>query len=216
MSEVKSILFANVLSIPILDKQKASEEILSLDKNFSFWDHYRYTQMFPLMTKNGDVGVDGTSNEKNGDFNWTDIAGQTPTIVKWCNDFVFPWIGIKTRVMALVTPPRAANREHFDCNANELDTLQHKFRIVLQGKTDTLYWLTSKGRVNAPDVEHAFVMNGGWPHGMVNTDNRPKITLALGSPWCGKDDYGDDLEILQKTDEFKMPEKIHHLWKNKH
>jgi hypothetical protein len=214
MSEVKNILFASVLSIPILDKQKATNEILSLDKTFSFWDNYRYTQMFPLMTKSGTIGVDGTSNEKNGVFNWTEIAEQTPTIVKWCDDFVFPWIGMRTRVMALVTQPGEANHEHFDCNANELDTLQHKFRIVLQGKTDTLYWLTNKGQVNAPNIEHAFIMNGGWPHGMVNTGNKPKVTIALGAPWCGKDDYGVDIEILQKKDKFKMPKKIHHLWKN--
>mgnify|MGYP000160988858 CR=1 FL=1 len=66
MYEVKNILFASVLSIPILDKQKATKEILSLDKTFSFWDNYRYTQMFPLMTKSGTIGVDGTSNENNG------------------------------------------------------------------------------------------------------------------------------------------------------
>jgi hypothetical protein len=214
MSEVKNILFASVLSIPILDKQKATNEILSLDKSFSFWDNYRYTQMFPLMTKSGYIGVDETSNEKNGGFTWTEVAGQTPTIVDWCNNFVFPWIGMKTRVMALVTQPGEANHEHFDCNANELDTLQHKFRIVLQGKTDTLYWLTNKGQVNAPNIEHAFIMNGGWPHGMVNTGNKPKVTIALGAPWCGKDDYGVDIEILQKKDKFKMPKKIHHLWKN--
>jgi hypothetical protein len=214
MSEVKNILFASVLSIPILDKQKSTKEILSLDRSFSFWDDYRYTQMFPLMTKGGDIGADGTSNEKNSGFEWTEITKQTPTIVEWCNNFVFPWIGMKSRVMALVTQPGSANHEHFDCNKNELDTLQHKFRIVLQGKTDTLYWLTDEGRVNAPDTEHAFIMNGGWPHGMVNTGNTPKVTLALGSPWRGKDDYGDDIEILQEKDKFKMPEKIHHLWKN--
>jgi hypothetical protein len=49
---------------------------------------------------------------------------------------------------------------------------------------------------------------------MVNTDNKPKVTIALGAPWCGKDDYGVDIEILQKKDKFKMPKKIHHLWKN--
>jgi len=212
-SEINNILFANVLSIPILDKQKASKEILSLDKSFSFWDDYRFTQMFPLMTKSGDIGANGASNAKNGEFNWTKMSELTPTIVEWCDNFVFPWIGMRTRIMALVTQPGVANYEHIDCNINELNTLQHKFRIVLQGKTDTLYWLTDKGKVPAPDTEHAFIINGGWPHGMINSGTEPKVTLALGAPWKGNDDYGADIEILQKNNEFKMPKNIDHLWK---
>ena len=213
MLDAKNILFASIKTIPVLDKEKAASEILSLDHSLSFWDDYRSTRMFPLMTKNGETGYDGTANTNNGSFNWTDITTKTPTIKEWCDKFVFPWLGMKTRVMALVTMPGASNHEHFDCSPNELNTMQHKFRIVLQGKTDTLYWLTDKGKVKAPVVDNAFIMDGGWPHGMTNTADKPKVTIALGAPWSGNKEYGSDIEVLQTRDQYTMPEKINHLWK---
>jgi len=204
-----NLLFAKIDSIPILDKEQATKEILALNSKFSFWDNYRHTQMFPLVTKGG-LGVDGTSNNQPGDFQWIE---HTPTvIVNWFEDYLFPWIGHRARVMALVTQPGAANNEHIDCNPHELNTLQHKIRIVLQGNTSTLYWVTDKGNVPAPDIEHPFIMDGGFPHGMINTSKESKVTLALGAPWNGKD-YYDDITILQDRNNYKMPADISHLWK---
>ena len=210
MKSADNLLFARVNAIPILDKERAAKEILALDIKNSFWDDYRYTRMFPLMTKNGNTGLSGTINQQAGQFAWTAFTPQI--IIDWCEAYVFPWIGMRARVMALITQPGVANHEHIDCNPDELNTLQHKFRIVLQGRTDTLYWKTSNGDVPAPDVEEAFVMDGGWPHGMINTDSMPKVTLALGAPWNGKDNYGDDITLLQDRNDFVMPSEINHLW----
>lgn len=206
------LLFASIDSFPILDKKQAAKEILSLDDSLSFWDDYRYTKMFPLMTKNGIKGVAGAiSNSKAGDFQWTPYAPKV--IVDWFEDYVFPWLGTKARIMALITQPGVANHEHIDCESTEIHTRQHKFRIVLQGKTSTLYWMTSNGNVYAPDTEKAFIMDGGWPHGMVNTTDEIKVTLALGVPWTGKDNY-NDITIIQNRNDYKMPENINHLWQN--
>lgn len=213
METFKNLLFAKINSLPLLDKRKATDEVLKLDLENSFWDEYRHTRMFPLMTKNASLGSKGVNNKQQGEFRWTAFA--PPTIVKWCEDHVFPWLGEKTRVMALLTEPGASNNEHIDCAPSELNSLQHKFRVVLQGKTDTLYWLTSEGKVYAPDIEEAFIMDGGWPHGMSNTNNEIKVTIALGAPWNGKDDYGSDLTILQHRNEYKMPDDINHLWDHK-
>ncbi len=213
MKTAGNLLFAKVNSLPILDKEKAAKEILALDTGYSFWDDYRYTRMFPLMTKNGNTGYNGAVNSQTGDFQWTTFAPST--IIEWCENFVFPWIGMKTRVMALVTLPGVANHEHFDCQPNELNTQQHKFRIVLQGKTDTLYWMTDNGNVHAPDIEEAFIMDGGWPHGMINTANEAKVTIALGAPWNGKEDYGNDITLLQNRNDFNMPKEFNHLWNRK-
>ena len=213
MKSADNLLFARVNAIPILDKEQAAREILELDIKHSFWDDYRYTRMFPLMTKNGSTGQSGTSNRQEGQFAWTEFTPQI--IIDWCETYVFPWIGMKTRVMALITEPGVANHEHIDCNPDELHTLQHKFRIVLQGKTDTLYWKTSNGDVAAPDIEEAFVMDGGWPHGMINSTGLPKVTLALGAPWNGKDNYDSDITLLQDRNNFVMPDQIDHLWSRK-
>jgi hypothetical protein len=213
MKPAGNLLFASVDVLPILDKKTAADAILALDTTKSFWDDYRYTRMFPLMTKSAQLGRDGTSNNRDGEFEWTELAPKV--IVDWCEDHVFPWLGMRTRVMALITQPGVANYEHIDCNIEELHTQQHKLRIVLQGKTSTLYWLTDQGKVYAPEVEGAFVMDGGWPHGMVNTTDEVKVTIAFGSPWLGKDDYGSDITLLQDRDNFLMPKSIGHLWEKR-
>jgi hypothetical protein len=33
------------------------------------------------------------------------------------------------------------------------------------------------------EVDQPFIINGKWPHCMLNTTNKRKYTLALGSPW---------------------------------
>ena len=210
MTPAGDILFASVDAIPLFDKKQAAAEILSLDKKYSFWDDYRFTRMFPLSTKNAALGRAGTSNMNQGEFSWTDLAPQS--IVDWCENYVFPWIGMRTRVMALLTEPGVSNYEHFDIDPFQLNTQQHKFRIVLQGNTNSLYWCTDQGTVAAPDIESAFIIDGGWPHGMTNVGDEIKVTLALGSPWQGNDQYSDDITILQNRNHYRMPADISSYW----
>ena len=204
-----NILFATIDSIPILDKQQAAKEILALDNSLSFWDSYRGIRMVSLMSKNGGSTISGVTNKQDGEFVWTTFAPKV--IVDWFEEHVFPWLGTRARVMALITLPGASNKEHIDCSLHELNTQQHKFRMVLQGRTDTLYWITDKGNVFAPYTDKAFIMDGGWPHGMTNSTNDIKVTLALGAPWQGNDNY-NDITILQDRNNFVMPEDITHLW----
>lgn len=140
---------------------------------------------------------------------WTDLAPKV--IIDWCENHMFPWMGERTSVLVLITEPGVANHEHFDCRPEELHTRHHKARIVLQGKTSTLYWVTDQGKIPAPDVDGPFLMDGAWPHGMINTENETKFTLVFGSPWTGKEHY-DDITIIQHRSQFKMPSGIDHLW----
>jgi hypothetical protein len=203
------LMFANVY-IPVLDKTKATKNILALPDNVSFWDDYRYTKMIPLMTKQGQGSVQGASNYKLGEFTWLDY---TPNEIKdWFENYVFPWAGTRARVMALITQPEVSNYEHIDCEPHELNTRQHKFRIVLQGQTDTLYFKTTAGDIPAPNVEGAFVIDGGWPHGMINTGKDVKVTLAMGAPWRGNDTYSN-IDILMDRRQFTMPADLTEFWK---
>jgi len=195
------MLFASI-DIPVLDKAQAAKEILSLDDKLSWWDKYRHTKMFPLMTKGAKTDGYGIANSNAGDLTWVNHAPKV--IVDWVENIVFPWIGCKTRVMALVTQPGYMNKEHIDCEPSEVNTKQHKFRIVLQGNTDTLYFKTEKGDVYAPNVDGAFLMDGSWPHGMVNYTDQPKVTLALGAPWSGNASY-KDINVLIDRDNYVMP-----------
>lgn len=199
-----NLLFASV-DLPMFDKQEATAEIFKIANN-SFWDTYRLTTMIPLMNKTGKPGFRNTFNNVSGDFKWAEYA---PTIlVDWFESVGFPWLGMKTRIMALITEPNFANAEHIDCKLPEVNTRQHKFRIVLQGKTDTLYFKTKQGDIAVPDIETPFIMDGGWAHGMNNLSSGKKVTLALGAPWNGLDDYGNEVKLLMNRNDYQMPEDL--------
>lgn len=210
MKPADNLMFASI-NLPALDKSKATQEILAIDDSLSFWDDYRFTKMIPLMTKSGSVGVEGTSNYKTGEFMW--VKHTPKTIIDWFENYVFNWLGERSRIMALITEPNTSNFEHIDCNKNEINTRQHKFRIVLQGETSTLYFITKQGNIRPPNIDGAFLMDGGWPHGMSNTSNKQKVTLALGAPWTGKNNYGDDLVHHLIRQDYIMPNDLDKYWK---
>jgi hypothetical protein len=103
--------------------------------------------------------------------------------------------------------PGIANNEHIDCRLEEIGSRQHKFRIVLQGRTGTLYFKTKKGNIFVPDIEESFIMDGGWPHGMINDSLELKLTLAAGAPWTGYDFY-DNVETLMFKEDYSLPDDL--------
>lgn len=209
MNQSSDILFGRV-NLPLLDKQQAFDGILSVPHEKWFWDDYRATNMLPLMTKGGVGGALGTANSRVDKFEWLDY---TPKVItEWFDTVVFPWMGKRTRVMALMTGSYYSNKEHIDCDPHKMGTLQHKFRIVLQGKTSTLYWKTSDGDVYAPEIEEPFIMDGSWPHGMINRTDEVKITLAAGAPWEGNSSY-DNVDVLQSKSEYNLPKHINLFFK---
>jgi hypothetical protein len=206
---MNDILFASV-DLPILDKTQATNDLLGLDECHSWWDKYRHTKMIPLMTRDGVSNSLGISNARQGDFRWVEHAPKG--IINWFEKVVFPWAGTRSRVMALITQPGFMNKEHIDCEPHELGSRQHKFRIVLQGQTDTLYFKTSTGDIYVPAIEGPFVMDGSWPHGMVNHTNNIKVTLALGAPWNGQEEYNESVKILMKRSSYKMLPNLNLYW----
>lgn len=206
---MSNLLFSTV-NFPDLDCKKASEEILKVDKQNWFRDDYRITNMLPLMTMGGLPGHFGTRNNRNSQFRW---LWYTPDVVKnWFDDYVFPWMGQQSRVMALLTEPNFSNGEHIDCNPEHIGSRQHKFRVVLQGRTDTLYFITDKGNVAAPNITGPFLMDGSWPHGMYNNTNEIKLTIAVGAPWTGNEHYTNTTDLMFK-DQYKMPEDLNKYFK---
>ena len=206
-----NLLFARV-QLNKLDKQLAVDQLSKIDKKHWFWDPYRATNMLPLMTRDSVPGAEGSSNSRDGDFKWLPY---TPEIIKtWFEDQVFPWMGMKTRIMALLTVPNFSNNEHIDCDLSEIGTKQHKFRIVLKGRTGTLYFKTKTGDVAVPDIEDAFVMDGGWPHGMINDSDEFKLTIAAGAPWIGNDSY-DNVDVMLTRSEFQIPDDVSEWLKKK-
>lgn len=204
------LLFAK-WNIPNIDKNAVLAHISDLPDSSWFYEPYRNTLMLPLSTKSGKTGYNGTTNYSNGDFEWTPYA---PAILKeWCQDVLFPALGMKTRIVILKTLPNSANHEHIDCDPKHQFTRQHKFRIVLQGKTSTLYFIKKTEKVPAPDIDGPFIMDGSWPHGMINTDNKTKYTLTAGAPWNGLQTY-NNLDILLERHNTELPNDYKKYYKN--
>lgn len=208
---MSDILFAKV-NIPELDNLKAVEEIYKIEEKFWFWDDYRATNMLPLMTKGAQKGADGAINRyRTDEFQWIDY---TPEVIRdWFDQTVFPWLGSRSRVMALKTRPGFSNHEHIDCDPAELGSRQHKFRTVIKGETDTLYFITDQGNIHVPNIASPFIMDGSWPHGMTNNSQEEKLTLAVGAPWNGKDDYKNIEELMYKS-HYQLPDNLSKYFKN--
>ena len=207
---MENLLFAKV-NFSELDTELATSEILKINKNLWFWDDYRATSMLPLMTKESLPGSNGSSNNRQGNFQWLHY---TPAvIINWFENEIFPWMGTKTRIMALMTCPNFSNNEHIDCDEHQIGTRQHKFRIVLKGNTGTLYFKTKTGNIAAPDITGPFLMDGSWPHGMTNNTTDFKLTIAAGAPWIGNSGY-DNLDILLDKNNFQLPDNYKDYLKN--
>lgn len=198
---MNNILFAR-WRLPKLDSASIIEHVHNLPKSAWFYEPYRNTAMLPILTKGGQTGYSGTTNYKNDTFQWTQYASSS--LMQWCQDVLFPALGMKTRIVILKTEAYKQNNEHIDCDPKHQFTRQHKFRIVLQGKTDTLYFIKRNGNVHVPNIEDAFIMDGSWPHGMSNNNSETKYTLTAGAPWTGLDVY-NDLDILMTRNNEELP-----------
>jgi hypothetical protein len=196
------MLFARV-NLPDFDQKRSLDEIMNVDRELWFWDTYRSTLMLPLMTRGALKGKVGTSNSRDGEYQWVDYTPQP--LKDWFDNHVFPWMGMRTRIMALLTEPNFANAEHIDCDPHNMGTPQHKFRIVLKGKTDTLYFITKQGNVHVPDISGPFIMDGSWPHGMINSSDEHKLTIAVGAPWTGNPSYNNTVDLMKRSD-YNMPD----------
>lgn len=195
------LLFAK-WNIPKIDCDQVLKEISPVDESHWFYEPYRNTWMLPQMTKDSGTGLNGTNNRRYGEFNWVSFA--SPAVRDWCENILFPSLGGRTRIVILRTPPSESNYEHIDCDPQYQFTRQHKFRVVLQGRTDTLYFITKNGNIHAPQIDGPFIMDGSWPHGMTNNSDKTKYTLVAGSPWNGNDHY-PDLNILIHRDDSLLP-----------
>jgi hypothetical protein len=204
-----NLMFASI-DIPMIDKTKVLNEIYPLiGSKDMFWEPYRGLYMLPLLTKGAASGVDSMykSNGFNADFVWSSFT--PPTLKEYFQDVVFPWAGTdSSRIMLLLTPGGTQNKDHIDSRLREVGMRKHKFRIVLQGTTDTLYYITKSGIVNAPKIDTPFLMDGSWPHGLDNTSEQMKITIAFGSPWEGRESYGREVKVLLDRSDYELPENL--------
>lgn len=166
-----------------------------------YWDAYRKVHMLPMMTPGGAMSKAGSLNRaKSEELKWTGLATHETSL--YFERHIYTWLNPVGRIMLLKTPPRDQLGIHIDCSKSAFKTRQHKFRIVIAGRTDSLFFLNGDDgeKVHALNIKQGipFIIDGSWPHGMINNFARHKITLCLGAPWTGEDSPAY-LDLLERS-----------------
>jgi hypothetical protein len=158
-------------------------ELLALDASYWHYNEFRNCNMLSIFNPGGRLGkVDlGVKSE----FEFTDAAAHCPTMVKFLTDQVLWWMEPPGRVTILRTPPGYDMPVHLDCSLEESGTIQHKWRFVIKGDIEKLFFLDQDlNKVYAPVENRCYVIDGGHPH-RIEVSDTEKITICIGSPWKG-------------------------------
>jgi hypothetical protein len=118
------------------------------------------------------------------------------------------------RVTILRTPVGFGLNVHLDSTEDEIGTSQHKFRIVLNGNVDKLYFIDKhKNEVYIPDNYYTYVLDGSHPHAL-KPGTEEKVTLCIGAPWNGEltPDYNKLLENSLYNMKVSRPESLEDSW----
>ncbi len=199
----QDFLFAG-LNLPTMSCEQALAELALVPETAWIWDAYRETKMLPLMTQTGEASASAVGElYLKSDFLWTSNA---PKVIKdYFEQHIFNWLKPRPRIMILKTEAHCKNKEHIDCAPNVFHLRQHKLRYVIQGNSDTLYFITKQGNITIPNTNQPFLINGAWPHGMHNNGDLPKYTICVGAPWSGADHY-PQLNLILPSAPYELPE----------
>ena len=130
---------------------------------------------------------------------WLPIVDQIPEFARWAHECVFSWTGL-SQMVVITTPPGKSMAPHIDCSPERfVNTLQHKFRYVIRGHTDTLRYLTDGENHLVPKTDDPYLISGKWPHDMTNTYHLAKYTLCVGAPWEPTLDDPNYLELVTRS-----------------
>jgi len=155
-------------------------------------DEYRNCKHIPIYITDG---KDAKNYQGNHNLTWSKQSESLPEVVEYIKTNIFPWANPMGRIMIICTKTKESNPVHIDCSPDKFNnTLQHKFRVVLNGRVDSLYFVNDNDSVRPTEIgNRPFMMSGSWPHGMNNDNDQMKFTLAMGAPWESNltDEYVD-------------------------
>jgi len=170
----------NLLYLPI-DLPNPPTHELEIFKDISvekfYRDNFRTCWQVPLYTDHEEKGV----------YKWSPLGNKAPELKAWIEEHILPMSG-GTRMTFICTLPGDKNAPHIDCSLEKFETIQHKFRFVMEGNVDDLVFLGKNAdgvpvNLRPPNLNNCFMMAGNWPHEMENTHSGKKFTLAIGAPW---------------------------------
>ena len=169
------------------EKQAMLDEVLALSDDVHHYNEFRGCRMIAIWNGGGRLGGrDPNHNTAKGDFSYTAAGDECPVMQRVLEEKIFPWMDPPGRVTILRTAPNTGLNTHLDSTKEEIGTLQHKYRLVLNGAIDKLFFIDSKNnKVYMPGNYDSYVLDGSHPHS-IDPDPQEKITLCVGAPWKGQ------------------------------
>ena len=177
----------NAIDLKITDNERTNilNEILALDNTVWHYNSYRGCSMLPILSNNGNLGP-VTSAGMHTDLCFTNAASKCPTLINVLETKIFPIMNVIGRVTILKTNKKTSLNLHIDSNKGEIGSRQHKFRFVISGEIDKLYFLDKDlNKIYIPGNHNTYIMDGTHPHALDESDEE-KITLCIGDPWNGQ------------------------------
>ena len=187
------------LGISALEKQKILNEILNVPSDYWHYNEFRGCHMLGIYNGGGKLGGrDVAGNTAKGEFDYTP-AGKLCHYTRFTlQNKIFPFMDPIGRVTILRTKANAGLSVHLDSTLEEVGTLQHKFRFVLNGNIDKLYFIDkNRNKVFVPDCYDTYIMDGSHAHSL-DPGTEEKITLCIGAPWKGKSTVNYD-KVLENA-----------------
>jgi hypothetical protein len=198
------------LNVYPVDKKEMLKEVLAVPDDMWHHNTFRDCYMLPIFNSKGRID----ENFKGQDMKWTSAGELCSYLQEVITSEIFPWMEPHGRVTILRTPADKGLNVHFDVNKNEIGTRQQKFRLVLNGNIDKLFFLDENAeKVYVPQDYDTYVMDGGHPHALDPGDEE-KITICIGSPWDGKptDLYKEILDESPYVLNISRPKEIKQEW----
>ena len=162
-------------------------EIQSVDESYWYWDNFRGCHILPLINGNGTIGAPNGVLRSQGNMQLTPAGNECPKTIDVIKNNVFTFMNMETRVSVLKTKSNKGLNPHVDTGKHLLDTRQHKFRIVLNGEIDKLYFLDHNcTKTFMPDSYPMYSLDGTHPHS-IDPGKEEKITICFGTPWTGNE-----------------------------
>ena len=180
------------IDIGLLEEERVQmrDEILSVSDDYWFYDEFRGCYMLPIFNGGGKMGQ---LSDHKWDFDFTEAGKQCNNVMTVSANKIFNWMSPLSRLTILKTLPGVALNPHLDCSTYEIGTAQYKFRIVLAGKVDNLYFLNADDiKIFVPNMYKEYILDGGHVHGL-DAHKDIKLTLCGGAPW------GRDIRLPNET-----------------
>jgi hypothetical protein len=157
------------------------QELESLSDNYWHYDKFRNCYILPMWNPAAQQSV--VDPNLTGPNEFTEAANQCPNIKKYLTPLLYKLNG---RLTVLKTLPTQLMNIHIDCHTSEVGTEQYKWRMVVKGNRNSLYFLDENNKKIYPNKNYStYVMDGGHLHGIDQDQYEEKITICIGSKWRG-------------------------------